>query len=132
MKDHFSWAFGRQWSGREKNYPDATNISDLVDSAIQNGDRETAMSYLSLDGGHGTRSSGWKIDCSIQSWNHGLRVFDWIGGVDAQVRVVGGGADFISWKVYIGTTRWEIYESSAASAIELEMILIEKYSRSLL
>jgi hypothetical protein len=116
----------------EKAYPDVTNIGDLVDSAIENGDRETAISLLSLDGGHGTKSSGWKIDCSIQPWNHGVRVFDRIGGDKVRVRVVGAGTDFFTWSVLIGDTRWEIYESSIASATELEMLLTETYPRSLL
>jgi hypothetical protein len=59
-----------------------------------------------------------------------MRVFDRIGGVEAQVRVVGRGADFFSWKVSIGTSHWEIYESSVVSAIELEVLLTETYSRS--
>lgn len=82
------------------------------------------MSYLSLDGGHGTISSGWKIDCSIQSWNHGLRIFDLIGG-DSGIRVIvgsGGDSDFLSWDVTIGRSSWEIYESSL-DANELEKLL---------
>ncbi|KAL3769553.1 hypothetical protein ACHAW5_006305 [Stephanodiscus triporus] len=130
--DHFNYVLGRQWSGHEKAYPNATNIGDLVDSAIQNDDRETAISFLSLDGGHGTISSGWKIDCSIQSWNHGVRVFDQIGGGEVQVKVVGRGDDFFTWSVFIGNTIWEIYECSIATATELELLLTKTYSQSLL
>ena len=97
---------------------------DLVDSSIDNGDRETAISYLSLDGGHGTISSGWKIDCSIQSWNHGMSVLDRIGS--GKVQVVGNGTDFFSWEVSIGNTSWCIYESSIRSATELEQLLTKK------
>jgi hypothetical protein len=117
-------------SGREIEYPDATSVAELVDSAIQSGDRATAISYLSLDGGHGTISSGWTIDCSIQSWNHGTRVFDRFGG--GKVKVVGCGTDFFAWDVFIGDTEWSIYESSIVSANELEWIMNATSSRSML
>lgn len=83
------------------------------------------MSYLSLDGGHGIISSGWKIDCSIQSWNHGLRVFDLIGGGSGIRAFVesGGNSDFLSWDVTIGHSSWDILESSIDNAIELEKLL---------
>lgn len=122
--DHFNYILGRQWSGLEKAYPNANNLVDLVDSSIDNGDRETAISYLSLDGGHGTISSGWKIDCSIQSWNHGMSVLDRIGS--GKVQVVGNGTDFFLWEVSIGNTSWCIYESSIRSATELEQLLTKK------
>mmetsp|Transcript_26004 Transcript_26004/g.42247 ORF Transcript_26004/g.42247 Transcript_26004/m.42247 type:complete len:154 (+) Transcript_26004:2-463(+) len=119
--DHFNYILERQWTGVEKAYPDANNLVDLVDSSIGNGDRETAISYLSLDGGHGTISSGWKIDCSIQSWNHGRNVFDRVGG--GKVYVVGSGTDFFSWEVIIGDTSWDVHESSISSPAALEQLL---------
>jgi len=111
-------------TGREKAYPNANNLVELVDSSIDNGDRETAVSYLSLDGGHGTVSSGWMIDCSIRPWNHGTSVFDRVGC--GKVGVAGIGADFFSWDVTIGDTSWEVYESSVKSAAELEQVLTAK------
>jgi hypothetical protein len=106
-----------------------------VDSALENNDRETVISYLSLDGGHGTISSGWQIDCAIQSWNHGRGVFDRLGGGgnnNRNVSVVGSGTDYFQWSVYIGNTVWEIYESSITNAVELEMLLTTTSSRSML
>ena len=41
--------------------------------------------------------SGWKIDCSIQPWNRGVRVFDQIRSEEVRVRVVGRGTDFFAW-----------------------------------
>jgi hypothetical protein len=35
--------------------------------------------------------------CSIQPWNHGVRVFDQIGSEVVRVRVVGRGNDFFAW-----------------------------------
>lgn len=127
VQDHFNYILGRKSSECEnKSYPYAANVVELVDTAVEHGDRETAISYLSLDGGHGTISSGWKIDCSIQSWNHGMRVFDRIGG-DGGVNVVVGSSgddcDFFAWDVAIGNSSWEIYESSVGTTIELEKLL---------
>ena len=92
---------------------------------MEHNDRETAYSYLSLDGGHGTISSGWQIDCSIQSWNHGTNVFDRIGGAESssgKVQVVAHGSDFFSWSVIIGKTSWEVYECSIDNPTELEQL----------
>jgi hypothetical protein len=61
-----------------------------------------------------------------------VRVFDQIGGGEVQVKVVGRGADFFSWSVFIGNTTWEIYECSIATTTELELLLTKTYSRSLL
>jgi len=119
--DHFNYILGRHWTGVELAYPDANNLVELVDSSIGNGDRETAISYLSLDGGHGTISSGWKIDCSTQSWNHGRNVFDRIRG--GKVHVLGSGTDFFSWEVIIGGTSWDVHESSISSPAALERLL---------
>ena len=102
----------------------------MVDTAIGNGDRDTAISYLTLDGGHGTISSGWNIDCSIQSWNHGRNIFEQIGD-SSNIRVVDRGSDFFAWDVIIGDTSWEIYECTAAeTAKELEQLLTGKNGKS--
>lgn len=85
-----------------------------------------------MDGGHGTISSGWKIDCSIHCWNHGVRVFDRIGGVGGVKVVVGSGEGddgFSSWDVTIGNSLWDIYESSVDNPIELEKLLNISWSR---
>ena len=47
---------------------------DLVDASIENGNRNMAESYLSMDAGHGMihpRTGEWLIDCAIQSNRHG-------------------------------------------------------------
>jgi len=119
--DHFNYILGRRWNGNEKTYPNANSLVELVDTCIDLGDRETAISHLTLDGGHGTISSGWKIDCAIQSWNHGKTVLVRIDG--GNVRVIGNGSDFFSWEVSIGKTSWCVYESSIRSASELERLL---------
>ena len=103
----------------------------MVDTAVGNGDRDTAISYLTLDGGHGRISSGWNIDCSIQSWNHGRSIFERMGGSN-EIQVVGSGKDHFTWEVTIGDTSWEIYECTAAkTARDLEQFLKGKSGYSL-
>jgi len=121
LQDHFNYILSRELSGRETAYPDAKSSTELVDAAIENGDRETAISHLTLDGGHGTISSGWKIDCSIQPWNHGMSAFDRLGG---KLKVLGNGTDFFQWTVFIGDTAWEVYECSVPTAGELQKLLV--------
>ena len=124
LQDHFNYILGRQWNGQEKAFPNANSLVELIDSSINSGERETAISYLTLDGGHGTVSSGWKIDCSIQPWNHGSNVFELIGGGE-EVRVVGAGNDSFTWEVSIGDSVWQVYESTIRSASELEQLLTQ-------
>jgi len=123
--NHFNYILGRQLFGYERTYPNANSLVELVDTAIEHNDGDTAIQYLSrLDGGHGTISSNWEIDCSIQPWNHGSNVFEHIGVGNGRVRVVvGDTSDFFSWSVYIGSTLWEIYESSITNPSELEMVM---------
>ena len=127
--NHFNYILGRQLFDYEMSYPNAKSLVELVDAAIENNDRDTAIIYLSrLDGGPGTISSNWEIDCSIQPCNHGKNVFEYIGGGgNGRVRVVVGNDsddyDFFSWDVYIGNTLWEMYESSITSPSELEKVV---------
>ena len=124
--DHFNYILGRNLNGREVRCPpNANNLVELVDAALENNDRETAISYLTLDGGHGTVSSGWKIDCAIQPWNHSINLFDRICGVNGErvrVQVEASNDDFAFGEVRIGNTDWEVYECSETSASALEKV----------
>jgi len=125
--DHFNYILGRQLFEYERTFD---SLVELVDAAIENNDRDTAIMYLNrLDGGHGTISSNWEIDCSIQPWNHGKNVFERISEGNGRVRVVveSDPDDFFSWSVYIGNTLWEIYESSIMSPSELEKVMNSSY-----
>ena len=122
--DHFNYMIARQVPAHVKDYDNANNLVELVDSAIVEGDRDTAIAYLSLDGGHGTVSSGWLVDCSIQPWNHGKRLVNCIQGCeDTEIKVIGYGSDFINWKVVFGKSAWDVYECSLQSASDLELSL---------
>mmetsp|Transcript_28857 Transcript_28857/g.59231 ORF Transcript_28857/g.59231 Transcript_28857/m.59231 type:complete len:441 (+) Transcript_28857:94-1416(+) len=126
--DHFNYILSRQLTGRETSYPQVNNLVEMVDNAIENGDRHTAVSYLTLDGGHGTISSGWKIDTALQPWRHNMNVFDCVGSVDSKsnglkVKIAADGPSFFEWEVLIGQTVWDIYESSFKDANVLEALM---------
>ena len=122
--DHFNYIIARDVPSHVKEYGNANNLVELVDSAIADGDREAAISYLSLDGGHGTVSSGWLVDCSIQPWNHGKQLVNCIhGGQDTEIKVIGNGSDFCNWEVIFGKSAWDVYECSLQRASDLELIL---------
>ncbi|KAL3922575.1 MAG: hypothetical protein SGILL_002132, partial [Bacillariaceae sp.] len=78
--DHFNYIKSRKFMGREKLYADAGNLVNLVDAAVANGDLTTARSWLSIEAGHGTVSSGWKLDCAIPPWNEGKTLSSVMGG----------------------------------------------------
>lgn len=132
--DHFNYMIGRDLSsGDTKRYSNTKSLVELVDAAIANGDRNTAISYLSLKGGHGTISSGWVVDCSIQSWAHGKRLIDCVqdNQVSMEIKVTCNGSDFRTWNVALGNSSWQIYECSLSSAAELEFVLRKNTNVSL-
>jgi len=131
LGDHFNYILDRQFTGNERTYPTASSTVELVDEALNNGDRGTAIAFLSLRGGHGTISSGWKIDCSVQPWLIGSNVFHCIDENIDVIRVSGGDSnDSFGWSVFIGSSVWEVYECSLSSPEELETVLnnIQRYN----
>ena len=72
--DHFNYVLSRSLRGDENTYSQKSLV-DLVDSAVSAGDLATARSYLSIEGGHGRVSNGWKLDCSIPPWNKGEKLW---------------------------------------------------------
>ena len=127
--DHFNYIVGRQSLELHTRYRHASNTVELVDLALQNGDRDTAISHLSLAGGHGTISSGWKIDCALQPWHHGKSVFDCLicNSCYDEVRVTGSDDDAscMAWEVVIGNDSWDIFECSL-SRDELQQLLLSR------
>lgn len=111
--DHFNYMYGRTLMGNETTYAQSSLV-DLVDAAIDAGDRSTAESYLSIDAGHGRISTGWKIDCAIQPWKHNTRLFD-VGCV------VIHGSDIGSCRVLMDGVPYKVYESSVGMK-ELETL----------
>ena len=130
--DHFNYIVGRQFLDLRTRYRDAGNTVELVDLALKHGDRDTAISHLSLAGGHGTISSGWKIDCALQPWQHGKNVFNCLteSSCNEEVKIIGGGnAGCISWEVVIGNDSWDVYECSLSRDELQQLLLSRKISR---
>ena len=128
--DHFNYIVGRQLLEAQTRYPDANNTVELVDLSLQNGDRETAISYLSLAGGHGTISSGWKVDCALQPWQHGKSVFDCLQCNNEDVKVISNGDPCTSWEVVVGDDSvWNLYECSLSRDDLQQLLLSWKMSR---
>jgi hypothetical protein len=103
--DHFSYMYGRMLIGDKKDYSQKTSLVDLVDAALDAGDRSTAECYLSIDAGHGMISTGWTIDCAIQPWKENTKLFD-IGAVAID------GSDIDSCELSIDGAVWKVVESS--------------------
>ena len=116
--DHFNYVMGRKFSSNECSYNEATSLVDLVDEAVANGDLATARSYLSIEGGHGTVTNGWKLDCAIPPWNEGKDIA-YIG--DGHLEVIGTDLDSCSvvWKGH----NWDLYDCSFENIDDLKQFL---------
>ena len=117
--DHFNYVMGRKFSGNESSYDKATSLVDLVDGAIDSGDLKTARSYLSIEGGHGVVSNGWKLDCAIPYWNEGKDI-TFIGG-GSHLEVVG--TDLLSCSIIWKERNWDLYDCSFTSIDHLRQFL---------
>jgi hypothetical protein len=117
--DHFNYILSRKFSGEEKDYSTrATNLVDLVDAAVSDGDLTTARSYLSIEAGHGRVSKGWKLDCAIPPWNEGQDVRS---SNDEGFILEGSNLEtcIIMWK---GET-WDLYDCSFETIDDLRQFL---------
>ena len=81
--NHFNYIRGRALAASSKQheeYKNATSLVELVDAALQEGDRETAIAWLGrIQAGHGriyeNGNNTWKIDCAIEPWKEGSLLF---------------------------------------------------------
>ncbi|KAL7549007.1 hypothetical protein ACHAWF_012273 [Thalassiosira exigua] len=144
--DHFNYAVGRRFKSDDEGrsirgrYPRCKSLVELVDAAVESGDRDAAMSYLTTDGGHGTISSEWRVDLSLRPWNRGRTLFEILlpsgvasgdghsgqafpASVRASQRMPNGGGkrdDPYVWTVVLGEDdAWEVLECSVGP-LELE------------
>ncbi|VEU37952.1 unnamed protein product [Pseudo-nitzschia multistriata] len=115
--DHFNYVMGRKLSGEKRPY-EVASLVDLVDDAVASGDLATARSHLGIEGGHGTVSSGWKLDCTIPHWNGG-KTLESVGG--GHLEVVG--TDLTSCSVVFKGLSWSIYDCSFENIDELKQFL---------
>eukprot|EP00980_Cylindrotheca_fusiformis_P003036 scaffold709_cov197-Cylindrotheca_fusiformis.AAC.4 len=117
INDHFNYVLERKRN--DKKNPQETSLVDLVDAAVAAGDLTTARSYLSIEGGHGRVSTGWRLDCSISPWDEGKQL--WKNDGDSNIQVQGDSIDscHILWK----GEKWEIYDCSFETVEELRNYL---------
>ncbi|KAG7337316.1 hypothetical protein IV203_030139 [Nitzschia inconspicua] len=118
--DHFNYITSRAFSGKETAYPPSTvsSLVQLVDEAVAQGDLDTARSYLSVEAGHGTVSSGWKLDCTIPPWNKGRTLSETMGGGPTFVE----GPDLASCSILWNGENWELYDCSFGTIDELQKL----------
>ena len=110
--DHFNYVLNRELTGDEKDYGQATLVG-LVDAAVNANDLDTARSYLSIEAGHGTVSSGWKLDCAIPPWREGANFLLNRGSVQVQ------GNSTILW----GSESWDVMDNSFETLEQLASFL---------
>eukprot|EP01083_Nonionella_stella_P167773 564724_1 len=120
--DHFNYIFGRNEAlidtllsktKKAQEYKAQGNTVGLIDVAIDNGDRELAEEFLSIDAGHGSISNGWKIDASTQPWKEGTSLCG-LGSGGTHAKVLGQGSDS---KILIGDYRYTILESNVTANV---------------
>jgi hypothetical protein len=106
--DHFSYCFDRkvEWSTGT-----AASLVELVDEAVSNNDLDQARAWLSMRGGHGTISSGWTIDCSIEPWVEGRTLWE---GSELRIEAKEG-APATDCRLLRFTQAWNVTECNLSS-----------------
>jgi hypothetical protein len=113
--NHFNYCLSRQ--GVPCQPPDGTgSLVGLVDAAVENGDLEAARAWLSMQGGHGTISTGWTIDAAIEFWKEGTALWS-----KSDVIVQGTSIDdcHVLWKGEL----WDVFECNLATPEDLQALL---------
>jgi hypothetical protein len=113
--DHFNYCLARQGTG-EKAPGGAGSLIGLVDAVAEQGDMETARAWLSIQGGHGTISSGWVLDAAIEFWKEGTPLWN-----KSDVHVEGSSIEecHVLWK----GERWDVFECSLTRPEDLQALL---------
>lgn len=116
--NHFNYLYANgDW---DKDRMKGNSTIELIDSAIENGNRYGAEKHLlSIDAGHGLVNEGWTILDAIHPWNKGARLF----GDESSIQLQGSSVE--SCKVIIDGISWQILECSV-SISQLEFILNHK------
>jgi hypothetical protein len=130
--DHFNYIHSRTFEGNETTtayYDGVTSLVDLVDASVARGDLITARSFLSIQAGHGTVSSGWTVDCAIPPWNQGRSLTETgiMSGrpvlvIEEEVEVEGNN-DLASCSILWNGEHWDIYDCSFDSIQDLQRLL---------
>jgi hypothetical protein len=113
--DHFNYCLGRQ-DAVDKTPDSAGSLIGLVDAAVEQGDLETARSWLSIQGGHGSISTGWVVDAAIEFWTEGAPIWS---KSDICVEWSSIEECHVVWK----GERWDVFECSLTSPEDLQALL---------
>lgn len=122
--DHFNYVFARDLSSlseeKQKKYSSYGSTVGLVDAALDQDDLDVARAYLSIQGGHGTISSGWVVDCANEPWMEGKPFWD------AQDPISVEGEKLNDCKVVRKNEEWDVFDTTLTSVAELKEVLGNK------
>jgi hypothetical protein len=129
--DHFNYVIDRRprdhsyFALTNGNGQQPANFVEYIDYAIQTEDRDKVISRLtSIDAGHGriittsSKQKQWLIDCALQPWKHSTALFH---STDENFTLIGAGCsnDVKDCQLVWDHIRWDIYESSLPTMLEL-------------
>lgn len=120
--DHFNYVFARDLSSlsedKLKKYSDYGSTVGLVDAALDQDDLDTARAYLSIQGGHGTISSGWVVDCANEPWMEGKPF--WNAQDDISIK----GEQLNDCQVVWKNEEWDVFDTTLTSVGDLKELLL--------
>ena len=131
--NHFNFCFDRPMRGIT-NTPSSSSLVDLVDQLVEQGDQDQARQWLSLEGGHGTVSSGWIVDAAVQFWKEGKPLWSktsaqWNRASDDQST----NDPTMWWKdcsLHWEGQKWQIFECNLTSLAQLQQVWASSFQNA--
>jgi len=135
--DHFNYCLGRRGGfaaagpnnddrNAERRRRPGSSLVDLVDAAVARGDLDAARRWLDVEGGHGRVSTGWTLDCAIEFWKEGSRLWT-TEAVVVEQQEEGASSSSSSkateCRVLWNGEPWEVFETSLSTASDLGHLL---------
>lgn len=118
--DHFNYVIGRDTAmsaDKLKQYSRCSSLTGLVNEALDRNDLQTAISFLSIQGGHGLISKGWLIDCAIEPWKEGTAL--WAPNEQRSVHGETVNNCHVSWNDDV----WEVFDTTFTHVDEVSAFL---------
>jgi hypothetical protein len=94
----------------------ATSLVTAVDEAVRRNDIDAARAWLSMRGGHGLVSRGWKLDHCIDFWREGSSLW-------SKADVLVKGESINDCTVCWSGDAWSVFECSLTCVAELRNLL---------
>ena len=131
--NHFNFCFDRPMRGIT-NTPSSSSLVDLVDQLVEQGNQDQARQWLSLEGGHGTVSSGWIVDAAVQFWKEGKPLWSktsaqWNRASDDQST----NDPTMWWKdcsLHWEGQKWQIFECNLTSFAQLQQVWASSFQNA--